>query len=297
MLRQSRSRRSSDLVVLYLLATVACDAVYLAMPSGVQQNTKYLAAVLFRCCSHSFLLGIECCGHRHTDAFGQVQPQTAEDERNILARAFFTWINPILLQGYKTVLDIDQLPRLCKYMRAESTRQRMIQAWSHRGKYTTTALISYVLTILAKPETKMTLPWALLKCLNHKFYHVIPSRLFLIVFRYSQPILIRETITFSAEYSADERSNRGYWLIVSAITLYTGLAVSCLRCYRLSAGPKLTPFSAVDVNIPQSTKQAKTHDEECAHRDYSPQNDAITKCSLRKWRGHDPHEHRYGRFR
>lgn len=138
---QRRSRRSSDLVVLYLLASVACDAVYLAMPSVKPQSTQYLRAVMFRCFSHTLLSVIECCGHRQNAyAFGQLQSQSAEDERNILDRTFFTWINPILIRGYKKLLDFDQIPPLCNHMRADSTRRRMIEACSQRGKYTITIL-------------------------------------------------------------------------------------------------------------------------------------------------------------
>lgn len=132
-----------------------------------------------------------------------------------IQKASWFWPNPSTLQPYES-----------RFYKAKNDWSLFAARQVHNHYF-----ISHALTIIANPETKMSLPSALLKCLNQKFYEAIPSRLFLIVFRYSQPILIQETITYATAYSADEQSNRGYWLIVSAITIYTGLAVSRLCCY------------------------------------------------------------------
>lgn len=50
-------------------------------------------------------------------------------------------------------------------------------------------------------------------------------RLFLIVFRYSQPLLIKRSIKYVTTASAGTSSTYGYWLIVSAVAIYVGLAV------------------------------------------------------------------------
>jgi ATP-binding cassette subfamily C (CFTR/MRP) protein 1 len=81
------------------------------------------------------------------------------------------------------------------------------------------------LTRLAKPETKKTLPLALLNCVNSLFVAAVIPRLFLIIFRYSQPILIKQSIRYVVDYSASAESSHGYWLFVSAVGIYVGLAV------------------------------------------------------------------------
>lgn len=53
----------------------------------------------------------------------------------------------------------------------------------------------------------------------------------MILFRYSQPALIRQTIQFATATAADvvpvaDLEMRGYWLVFSAVTIYVGLAVS-----------------------------------------------------------------------
>lgn len=72
----------------------------------------------------------------------------------------------------------------------------------------------------------MSLPLALMKCLKQPFLAAIVPRLFLIVFRYSQPILIRESIRYVEAYPTETEYNQGFWLVLSAVTVYVGLAVS-----------------------------------------------------------------------
>lgn len=73
---------------------------------------------------------------------------------------------------------------------------------------------------------KLTLLFALLRCTKNPFIAAIIPRLFLIVFRYSQPVLIKQSIRFVTIYSNETGGEYGYWLVVSAITIYVGLAVS-----------------------------------------------------------------------
>ena len=82
----------------------------------------------------------------------------------------------------------------------------------------------------AKPETRMTLLLALLRCIRQQFVAPIIPRLFLILFRYSQPALIQRSIHFlvadTSSTHAKDLETRGYWLVVSAVAIYVGLAVS-----------------------------------------------------------------------
>lgn len=80
--------------------------------------------------------------------------------------------------------------------------------------------------VSTRPETKKSLPIALIKCLKTPFLAAIVPRLLLISFRYSQPVLINESIRYIVTHSKGEGSNHGFWLIVSAFTIYVGLALS-----------------------------------------------------------------------
>ncbi|KAH8684429.1 putative ABC transporter [Tricladium varicosporioides] len=138
------------------------------------------------------------------------EPQSPEELNGILGRVFFTWVNSILLQGYRRILVDQDLPPLSWDLKPEVTREKILQAWKQR----------------TKPETRRALPLALIKCLGQQFLAAIMPRIFLIAFRYSQPILIKRSIRFVIMFPTDTRSNYGYWLIVSAVTVYIGLAVS-----------------------------------------------------------------------
>lgn len=65
-----------------------------------------------------------------------------------------------------------------------------------------------------------------MRCLQQPFLAAIVPRLLLIFFRYSQTILIRESIRYVEAYPTKTDSNQGFWLVLSAVTVYVGLAVS-----------------------------------------------------------------------
>ncbi|KAK0708156.1 putative ABC transporter [Lasiosphaeris hirsuta] len=135
--------------------------------------------------------------------------QSPEECSGILSKAFFFWINPILARGYRNILIQHDLPHLSRDMRPEAIREGILKAWSQRET----------------PETARSLPLALLRCLKRPFLAAILPRLFLIMFRYSQPILIRQSIRYVTAPTTSDR-NQGYWLIASAVAIYVGLALS-----------------------------------------------------------------------
>ncbi|KAH8689022.1 putative ABC transporter [Talaromyces proteolyticus] len=136
--------------------------------------------------------------------------QSPEELHGVLSRVFLIWINRVLLRGYKNILVNQDAPPLSPDTKPEVTRRRMLSAWSQR----------------AKPETKKSLPLALLRCLKKPFFAAILPRLFLIIFRYSQPALISESIRYVMTHPSDAGSSRGFWIVLSAAAVYVGLAVS-----------------------------------------------------------------------
>ncbi|KAK7978424.1 hypothetical protein PG988_005914 [Apiospora saccharicola] len=77
-----------------------------------------------------------------------------------------------------------------------------------------------------KPETKYALQLALLRCVKRPFVAAIVPRAFLILFRYCQPSLIKETIRYVAASPEDAEDNRGFWIVLVAVVVYVGLAIS-----------------------------------------------------------------------
>ncbi|KAF7943713.1 uncharacterized protein EAE97_005783 [Botrytis byssoidea] len=208
-LEQQRSLRPSDLAILYLVPSIICDVLLLTMPSKIQAVSRASRPILARCLIHSTLFVFEICDKRPS-ASSSSNLRSPEESRSVLDRVLYTWINPILLQGYTNILVDQDLPRLSRDMKPEFTRKAMLQTWSRR----------------AKPDTKNSLPLTLMKCLKQPFFAAVIPRLFLIAFRYSQPTLIKESIKYVVAYPATEDSSQGFWLVVSAMAIYVGLALS-----------------------------------------------------------------------
>ena len=131
-LEQQRSLKASDLAILYLVAAILCDAVVLTMPSEVLEHTDISRPVLVRCFMHFVLLVLECRTKR--SAFSALNNHLSLEElHSVLSRALFTWINPILFQGYKNILVDQDLSSLSRDMKPEFTRDAILRAWSQRG--------------------------------------------------------------------------------------------------------------------------------------------------------------------
>ncbi|KAE8142964.1 P-loop containing nucleoside triphosphate hydrolase protein [Aspergillus pseudotamarii] len=123
----------------------------------------------------------------------------------------FTWIYPILRKGYTRILKPLDIPDLERRLSLEHLRTGILRAWDQRRK----------------PETTFTLPVTLLRFTRGPFILAIIPRLFLILFRYCQPVLINATVRFVKNQSENQNDpNYGYWLIVMAGTIYFGLAGS-----------------------------------------------------------------------
>lgn len=115
----------------------------------------------------------------------------------------------------------------------------------------------------------MSLPLALLRCLRRAFIAPFLPRLFLIIFRYSQPSLIRQSIQFvtASNSAVSDPESRGYWLVVSAVTIYVGLAVSLAVDFPRVCRAFLTLNSkGFDSSIPTQAEQAESVNEECSRR-------------------------------
>lgn len=221
-LEQRRSAGPSDLAVLYLLACVGSDVMLLTMPAQGFAGPRVQKPAVMRLSLYSALLLLETAG-KGCDRLGE----SPEESHGVLSRAFFTWINPILLKGYRTILVQDDLPPVRSDMRPERTREAMIRAWNERGRHYSLPVLKFMkLTARqAKPESRWALPVALLRCVRKPFLAAVVPRLFLIAFRYAQPILIQQSIRFVTVPSESAVAMRGYWLVVAVVVVYLGLAV------------------------------------------------------------------------
>lgn len=131
-IEQQRSSKPSNLAVLYLLASTICDVLLLTMPSGISEISRASRAIFTRCLLHFSLFLLECCRQRPF-LYNPMSAPSPADSCSVLGRLLYTWINPILLRGYRNLLLEKDIPPLDQDMKPKSTRNAIIQTWSQRG--------------------------------------------------------------------------------------------------------------------------------------------------------------------
>jgi ATP-binding cassette subfamily C (CFTR/MRP) protein 1 len=91
-------------------------------------DVSYLTIVR---CSVSFLLLVTECNKRPSTTFPHIA--SPEETSGFIGMIFFTWINQILLRGYRNILTVRDLPLLNQDMKPEITRTNILQTWDRRG--------------------------------------------------------------------------------------------------------------------------------------------------------------------
>ncbi|KAK0620994.1 P-loop containing nucleoside triphosphate hydrolase protein [Immersiella caudata] len=204
-LEHTRSLRPSDPAIVYLLVTFSLESLSLGSRTfndGVSVGVGLRAA---SCMIKFLMVVIESRGK--ADILRE--RRSPEESAGILARSFFWWINPILAKGNRNILTGECLPAMDKKLSSSLRRQQALQAWAKRSK----------------PEGKMTLPKVLVRSMLPHFLAPVIPRLFLIIFRYAQPVLISTAIR-SITNASSQRSRADYSVIFMAVVIYVGLAIS-----------------------------------------------------------------------
>ncbi|KAI1107946.1 ABC transporter [Jackrogersella minutella] len=208
-LEHRRSARPSDSIILYLIACLIRDGFEL--PSTIQGQRDWILQdpILTQIVIEGALLATETLQKDSTKE-SPCEDVSSEEKSSVIGRTFFWWINPILYEGYRNVLLGYELPLIDTELLSKPIRIASIHAWEQR----------------LRPENQMTLPRVLLRCLMRPFLLAIPPRLFLTLFRYSQPIIIRRAIVFVTSDKLNDETWTGHNLIITAVVVYVGLAIS-----------------------------------------------------------------------
>ncbi|EGR53020.1 uncharacterized protein TRIREDRAFT_54954 [Trichoderma reesei QM6a] len=212
-LEHTRSVRPSDLSILYLCVTLACDSVDLwttiYQDAAASVALPDLLPAIVNICLKLVLVVVE--SQRKDKILRDGSEKWSEEELSgILSRTFFWWINSILAQGRRNILTEDSLPPIGAQLSSKLLRHQASVAWDQR----------------AKPVGKLTLPKVLIATTLPHFLAPILPRLCLILFRYSQPVLIRNVIRYLDASMNENSTERDYTVVVMAVVVYVGLAIS-----------------------------------------------------------------------
>ncbi|KAK5995410.1 ABC multidrug transporter B [Cladobotryum mycophilum] len=212
------SVKPSDLSVLYLLVTIGEDIFKLTYPTVAGDrinNFQYTKVTLAELLSRLVILFIECQSKAEilVDRYRNLSP---EETAGVLSTSLFWWMHGLLAKGYRSILRVTDIPRLESQLEGDALRRAVILSWEQR----------------AGTESILTLPKVLAQCLAAPLISAVGPRLMLIIFRYSQPILISQAVQFIEDDTQSDDASRGYWLILAAIVIYTGQVFSTSLYYR-----------------------------------------------------------------
>ncbi|KAI4597331.1 hypothetical protein KJ359_004437 [Pestalotiopsis sp. 9143b] len=141
-----------------------------------------------------------------------------------LNRAFLFWVNDVILLGNYKLLLYHDLPALDDKLQSRRLRIQVEGLWGKIGKSDLKNASGHGGALL----------WVMIKFFRGSLLLNAVPRLLMIAFRYSQPVFINSAIKYVTKPSltADARDDTGYYLILAALAIYVGLAVSFAIYYQ-----------------------------------------------------------------
>jgi hypothetical protein len=131
-LEHTRSIKPSDLAVVYLLTSLACDAAELGTTTYQDVTFQVALGAVAKLCIKFLILVVESRGKG-----GILRPQYSqwpeEQLAGVLSRTFFWWINSILAKGSRDILTGVSLPSIDHKLSSKLLRHRALKAWDQRG--------------------------------------------------------------------------------------------------------------------------------------------------------------------
>ncbi|KAL6870410.1 P-loop containing nucleoside triphosphate hydrolase protein [Trichoderma novae-zelandiae] len=212
-----RSIRPSDLIVLYLLLTIAWNMFALTYPgfSNVRNGGRHHAFLVAEVAARVAILALESQGKTSIlrSEYSKISP---EETAGLISSMLFWWLNELLSRGNRSILRGSHLPPLDSELEAQGLRRNILKSWENRS---------------TQPESIWMLPKALLRSLASPFLSATVPRLGLVIFRCGQPILIEQAVRFVQGYTQGDDANEGYWLVVAAAFVYLGQTFSHARYF------------------------------------------------------------------
>ncbi|KAJ4864305.1 ABC transporter domain-containing protein [Trichoderma breve] len=211
-LEHRRSIRPSSIILVYLVFSIAFDAVQCRTLWLLKTNVLApVSTATLACKIVVFLLELGEKRHILLHPWNNLTPETTS---SIINRSLFWWLNDLLLRGFRTPLSTDTLYEIDDSMKSERLflkLQDARQKWSKSQVPHRYRLLFATCDSLRKPLAVTILP-----------------RLFLIGFKFAQPFLINRVITYIQEKNDGDgaRKDVGYALVGATGLVYLGSAIS-----------------------------------------------------------------------
>ncbi|EHK26512.1 uncharacterized protein TRIVIDRAFT_20223, partial [Trichoderma virens Gv29-8] len=198
-LEHRRSIRPSTIILVYLVFSIAFDAVQCRTLWLLKTNVlASVSTATLACKLLVFLLELGEKRHILLHPWNNLAPETTS---SIINRSFFWWLNDLLLRGFRTPLSTDTLYEIDDSMKSEKLFHKLQDArqiWSKSRAPHRYRLLLATCDSLRRPLAVAILP-----------------RLCLIGFKFAQPFLINRVITYIQEKGDSDgaRKDIGYALV------------------------------------------------------------------------------------
>jgi hypothetical protein len=210
-LEHHRSVRPSTIVLVYLVFSIAFDAVQCRTLWLLKANVLApVSTATLACKLGIFLLEL---GEKRGILLSPWNHQTPETTSSIINRSFFWWLNNLLLRGFRSSLFTDTLYEVDESMKSEKLFNNLLDA---RRKWAKSRL-----------SRRYRLLLALCDSLRTPLLVTILPRVILIAFKFAQPFLINRVINYIQEKNENggARKDIGYALVGATGLVYFGTAV------------------------------------------------------------------------
>ncbi|KAI4853346.1 putative ABC transporter [Aureobasidium sp. EXF-8845] len=215
-----RSIRPSSLLSVYLLFSCLFDAVQVRT-LFISHAGKIIPSLLSVSIALKLvLLTIECRNKRPwlRDGYQTLPPEATA---GIMSRSILWWLNPLFLDGMRTLLSPDQLYALDPDLESRKTGQDLEATFAKQS------MRSQKRSDSSTGESSIwSLPKACFQCLWISIAAMIPTRLALVAFTYGQTFLFTRAINYLSQEKDTNSTNTGYGLIAATFIIYLGIAVS-----------------------------------------------------------------------
>lgn len=204
------SPRPSDTLIVYLSFRAVAEAWFLAV-LGISLRAQSSPWLICRTLTMLLSLITEALSKEHVlrDAYKGLAP---EEKSSIWSRVTLSWMIPFLLRTSDD-LTATSLPVMPSRLESGAMCRKLLVEWDKE--------------VTRNSKGQFVLITALIKSYLPDLLSVIPARLFLIVFRYAQPILIGSLIRMIQRRGPENFSSITSCLVLSvAAFIYLGQAVS-----------------------------------------------------------------------
>lgn len=175
------------------------------------------------CLSIALKLSLLICESWNKRSWLSPADQTLPPEStiSILSRSLLWWLNPLFVNGMRTLLNQDQLYAIDPELRSRRTGRKLEAAFNKELDN-----IQDRAKLSAPPLSARVLPRACFRSVWTDVTAMIPMRLALVGFTFAQPFLFTRAIDYLSQQNHDATDNIGYGLIAATFIIYTGIAVS-----------------------------------------------------------------------